>query len=192
MICNILLWVDGSSSWSTTFCFEWTAAAPDLQHSALSRRQQPLIYILFWVDGSSPWSTTFCFEWTAAAPDPRHFVLSGRQQPMIYNNMFWVDGSSPWSTTFCFWVDDSSPWATTFSFEWTAAAPDLQHSVLSGRQQPLIYDILFWVDGSSPFQGILFRPCLSSPLIIVAIQFPSIGSPQHHVIVFTYMIYLFL
>ena len=120
LIYNIPFWVDDSSPWSTTFCFEWTAAAPDQRHFDLSGRQQLLINnILFWVNGSSPWSTTFCFEWVATPPDPRHFVLSERQQPMIYNILFWVDGSSPWSTTF---------W-----FEWATAAPDQQHSVLSGR-----------------------------------------------------------
>jgi hypothetical protein len=155
LIYNIPFWVDGSSPWSTTFCFqwmaaapddawfttfrsEWTTAAPDLQHSVLSGLQQPLINdILIWAGDSSSWSITFCFEWTAAAPDQRHFALNGWQHPLIHDILFWVSDNSQWSTTFC--------------FEWTAAAPDLQYSVLSGRQQPLIYNILFWVDDSSPW-----------------------------------------
>jgi hypothetical protein len=44
-----------------------------------------------------------------------------------------------------------TPWSATVCFEWTTAAPDQQHSVLSGRQQPLINDILFWVGDSSPW-----------------------------------------
>ena len=190
MINNIFFWVDGSSPWSTTLCFEWTTAAPDQRHYVLSGRQQPMINdIMFWVDGSNPWSTTLCFEWTTAAPDQRHYVLSGRQQPLI---------------TFCFEWTTAAPDQRHF-IRWMAVAPDLQHSVLSGRQQPLINDILFWVDGSSPWSTFCFEKTAVArfkvyssdrvrhlPLIIAAIQFPSISSPQHHVIVFIYMIYLFL